>query len=358
MQAQLNSTLGLQRTTSRDSVISFGSINTKKAYKKLCRGLFNSGVTAEMIGQKEKEIQDIFKTQNPAASSRVDDSTSADPNPALHPPQLPEVGSSSDAENSPISSTSTENEPNSRPRFGWVRPPIDFLVGPLMLAAAEAGNAKRLVSTLEYVRSINFTNDREETALHKAAAKGHRNIIQLLLSKGASLEVKDMDGSTPLHRAVRGGHTNTVELLLSKGASLEAKDTDGWTPLHYAARHGHTNTVELLVSKGASLEAKDAYGWTPLHHAAWGGRTGTVELLLSKGASLEAKDTHGWTPLHRAAWGGRTSTVELLLSKGASVEAINRTNETPLDLATSIGDRDKIKLLERKASKLVTPGNI
>ena len=293
MQAQLNSVLGLRRTMSRDSIVSFaGSVNTKKAYKKFCKGLFNIGVTAEMIAQKEKEIQDIFNTQHPAASSsQMGDSTSVDTNPAMQldpasHPQLPKVGNSSDAKTSPISSISTDNEPTPS-RFGWARPPIDFLVGPLMLAAAEEGNAARLISTLGYIRNINFKGgDRKQTALHKAAIQGHEEIVQLLLSNGASLEAKDIWEQTPLHRAALSGHNSTVELLLSKGASLEAKDKVRQTPLHCATWHGHTSTVELLLSKGASITAINKRGKTPLGTATVRHQTDTMKLLQSKAAEL------------------------------------------------------------------------
>ena len=60
-----------------------------------------------------------------------------------------------------------------RARFGWVRPLMDSLVGPLMLAAAEAGNIRRLISTLGYIQNIDFEDDQKETALHKAAYSGH-----------------------------------------------------------------------------------------------------------------------------------------------------------------------------------------
>ena len=101
MQARLDSVLGLRRTMSRDSIVSFaGSMNPKKDYK-FGKGHANIGVTAEMIAQKEQEIQDILKTQHPAASNQIDGSTSADPNPVLHP-QLPEVGNPSGARTSPI----------------------------------------------------------------------------------------------------------------------------------------------------------------------------------------------------------------------------------------------------------------
>ena len=75
MQARLTDVLGLHRTSSRvsiDSITSFaGSINTRKAYKKFCKNLFQIGVTSDMIKQKEKEILDIFNTQN-TTSSQID----------------------------------------------------------------------------------------------------------------------------------------------------------------------------------------------------------------------------------------------------------------------------------------------
>ena len=294
IQARLDSVLGLRRTMSRDSVVSFaGSLNTKKAYKKFCKGLLNIGVTAEMISQKEKEIQDIFKPQHPAASNQTDDSTFVDLN--LLPEvgtssdqnQPPEVGTSSDAETATMS---TEN-PKSPSRFSWIRPPIDFLVGPLMVAAAETGNTKRLISTLEYVRDINFAGYQKETALHKAAAKGHEDLVQLLLSKGASIEALDEDNYTPLHFAASHGHTSIVELLLSKGASIEAMDKNNYTPLHFAARDGHTSIVELLVSKGASTAARNKNNVTPLGLATIFHRTGVMKLFEKKATLLISPGT-------------------------------------------------------------------
>ena len=63
-------------------------------------------------------------------------------------------------------------------RFGWVRPSMDFFVGPLMVSAAETGSTKRLIDTLEYIRNINFEDDQKETALHRAAGKGYTDIVQ------------------------------------------------------------------------------------------------------------------------------------------------------------------------------------
>ena len=368
MRARLDNILGLRRTTSRDSLVSLaGSINTKKAFKKLIKDLCAIGITADMINKNEKEIKGLLGPEQADSSGQIDDSTSGHQLPEEgdssdagasfgDQSQQPDVGSSSGTEASPIS---TISQAKSRSRFAWARPPIDFLVGLRMLAAAEAGDTQLLISTLKYVRNINFTDVLNKTALHKAADRGHRDIVQLLLSKGASLEATDHHKNTPLHNAAWSGHTSTVELLFAKGASVQATNSaSSSTPLHLAAWNGHTSTVELLLAKGASVEATDWEKDTPLHNAARRGHTSTVELLLAKGASVQATNSYSSTPLHNAAWSGHASTVELLLANGASVEAINDEKKTPLHIARLIRHTDTIKLLKNRAAELGIPGNI
>ena len=69
---------------------------------------------------------------------------------------------------------------------------------------------------------------------------------------------------TPLHCAASAGYTETVELLLSKGASIEGRNLSHETPLHCATLSGQNNTVELLLSKGASIAARNTKSETPL----------------------------------------------------------------------------------------------
>ena len=123
---------------------------------------------------------------------------------------------------------------------------MDFLVSPLMLDAAKAGNIKRLKSTLRYVREINFMDGIGATALHKTASGGYNDIVQLLLSKGASIEAMSKANNTPLHRAAWNGYTSTVEILLSKGTSIEATDEDNYTLQQLAKRWDNTEVVKLL----------------------------------------------------------------------------------------------------------------
>ena len=87
MQEQI---LGLQRTTSRVSLTSLpGSINTKQAYKRFCKNLFQMGITSEIIAQKEGNILDMLnQPQDTATSDGGNGSGNSAPLPTVsHPSQ-------------------------------------------------------------------------------------------------------------------------------------------------------------------------------------------------------------------------------------------------------------------------------
>ena len=202
--------------------------------------------------------------------------------------------------------------------------------------------------------SLDARDKGKNTPLQLAIMNGHTDIVDLLLRKGSSIG-DDYWGWTPLHLATQKGYTGVVELLLSSGASTEVKDRlSGTTLLHGAAEYGHTGMVELLLNfrQGASIEARNNLGYTPLHFAASKGHTVVVGLLLEKGASINAKDGFDSTPLHNAAINGHTSTVKLLLEKGASPEAKNKINKIPLHYAEKYNYSEMAQLLKNKAAEL------
>jgi len=71
-------------------------------------------------------------------------------------------------------------------------------------------------------------------------------------------------GDSPLHLAAQMGHKEIVELLIAKGADVNAKCDVGWTPLHNAQ---DKEIVELLIAEGADVNAKTNLEGTPLDQA-------------------------------------------------------------------------------------------
>ena len=47
------------------------------------------------------------------------------------------------------------------------------------------------------------------------------------------------------------GYKEVVKLLIDKGADINSKNDDGFTPLDMASQEGHNYIVELLKKNGA-----------------------------------------------------------------------------------------------------------
>ncbi|XP_008012871.1 ankyrin repeat and KH domain-containing protein 1 isoform X13 [Chlorocebus sabaeus] len=88
-----------------------------------------------------------------------------------------------------------------------------------------------------------------DTALTIAADKGHYKFCELLIHRGAHIDVRNKKGNTPLWLASNGGHFDVVQLLVQAGADVDAADNRKITPLMSAFRKGHVKVVQYLVKE-------------------------------------------------------------------------------------------------------------
>ena len=66
------------------------------------------------------------------------------------------------------------------------------------------------------------------------------------MDAGTDVNAKDEDETTPLHRAAYYGHKEIVVLLIAKGADVNVKNDVGYTPLDWK----HPDTAALLRKHG------------------------------------------------------------------------------------------------------------
>uniref|UniRef100_A0A1D1YME2 Acyl-CoA-binding domain-containing protein 2 n=1 Tax=Anthurium amnicola TaxID=1678845 RepID=A0A1D1YME2_9ARAE len=100
-------------------------------------------------------------------------------------------------------------------------------------------------------------------AIHVFAREGEADALLAQLDNAVSVNLRDSEGRTPLHWAVDRGHFNIVEILISKGADVNAKDGEGQTSLHYAILCERDAIAELLIKHGADCNARDNDGHSP-----------------------------------------------------------------------------------------------
>ncbi|PSN59255.1 purine and uridine phosphorylase [Corynespora cassiicola Philippines] len=122
-----------------------------------------------------------------------------------------------------------------------------------------------------YWRSQYMTNQRGFTSIIVAAYLGHWVVVKRLLAEGAYVNAQGGDYGNALQSALARGHKDIVELLVKAGADVNAQ--------------GHKDIVELLVKAGADVNAQGGKYGNALQAASARGHKDIVELLRKAGAT-------------------------------------------------------------------------
>jgi len=179
------------------------------------------------------------------------------------------------------------------------------------------------------------------SALVFAAWHNHKDMVELLIRKGAVME------PNALWFAAYKGNRDIVELLLAEGAEVNVPGSSARSPLYIAVEKEHQEIVRLLLEHGADVNQTSHGNRKPLHAVTYWHRDHKeiTQLLLSHGAKVNAIDSYRETALHKAARNSFTGTAALLLQKGASADMLNEYEQTPLDIADGGGCKDVVRLL-------------
>ena len=124
---------------------------------------------------------------------------------------------------------------------------------------------------------------KDEKELQTNSNKGETEEVRNLLSIGlVDVNCVDGHGATPLCYDASKGQKDLVQLLLERGADLNNADKRGWTLLHWAAENRHKHIVRLLLDNGADPNRENKWGHTPLHYAKLNGQVDVVCMLEMK----------------------------------------------------------------------------
>jgi ankyrin repeat protein len=132
--------------------------------------------------------------------------------------------------------------------------------------------------------------------------------VRVLISRNADVSKPEpCDGLTALHEAAQGVHVPVMQLLISKGARIDVRSKHGQTPLHQAAFYGQLEASGCLLDHGADINVADDLGFTPLMYAASEKRLPLVDLLRAEPNLVSnqlAGPSAGQTALHITSFKG------------------------------------------------------
>jgi uncharacterized protein len=125
---------------------------------------------------------------------------------------------------------------------------------------------------------VNVLNAKGESALMLAALKGHEQIAEKLIKRGADV---NKTGWAPLHYAASSGNLAIIALLIENSAYIDAESPNGTTPLMMAAMYGTPEAVKLLLQEGADPQLKNLQGLTALQFAERANRPDSAGMIAA-----------------------------------------------------------------------------
>ncbi|MCF6808536.1 ankyrin repeat domain-containing protein [Thiotrichales bacterium 19S9-12] len=283
-----------------------------------------------------------------------------------------------------------------------------------LINAIQKQNVQNVQLALNTGANHNGIYDQKHKAspFHLATYFNNTDIMNLLVSRDASINVVDKFGNNPIHSAASLGHINAINFLINKDSNLlNAKNQNELSPLSCSITHERIDMIGHLLSRGAkisyaeidsalelenqhskiqileilaqyypnllllkAIEANDLaavkiaikYGAnvnhkgqndiTPLHLASVLGYKEVVRYLLDKNADPNVHNQiDSDTPLHTAAYHGHTEIIDLLINNKtpANLDACNNHDQLPIDVARSENQNNAVRLLLRHANELL-----
>ena len=189
-----------------------------------------------------------------------------------------------------------------------------------LIKAAFQDDLPALVELIPSTIDINASDRATGTsALAYAIANSNLNMVNILISAGASPNSVNQAGETPLMHLRSDGPVEFVHKLIELGFDVKARDNLGRSVLMNLARSSNLAVVKELIAAGAKADDRDNNGLTALMSAAENQDADILRYFLKHGAPLDRENDEGASALLIAAREGRGENLRVLIDAGAGL---------------------------------------
>ena len=197
---------------------------------------------------------------------------------------------------------------------------------------------------------LDLCNSSGNTALIQAIQSNNLTVAYLLIKSKADLNIQGKYEGTALHEACSLQNGELVETLLKNGANPNIQDSNKNTPLIIACLNKSDYPFDpaippLLLAYGADPNIRQIFGRTALMAACSSCSEVEVDALLRAGADVKIEDYEGLTALSFATNKLNVKMTNLLVAYGADPNQQDENKITQIMRASFNGKVDAVKLL-------------
>ena len=181
-------------------------------------------------------------------------------------------------------------------------------------------------------------------------------IVELLIKKGAKLDIIDSDGRIILFYPIKFNYNDILTLLLKYdkdtiGISLlELADKNNYYPIHYTILFNNFEALKIILSFNTNINQPTDDGNTSLHLAITTKNRFIINYILDKKPDINYQTNQGETALHIACNFRLIDIIIKLLELGSDVNIQDFENQiTPLMYSVILDDINIFNLLLEKS---------
>ena len=120
-------------------------------------------------------------------------------------------------------------------------------------------------------------------------ALGYIELAKELLNLGANPNYRPEQISSSLLLCLENEYFDLAQLMVDKGAEVDIRNNKGWTPLIWTSIKGRKLAVDFLIKNGANINICNNDGWNAITGAYFKNRKDIVNILSKEGAVFSAR---------------------------------------------------------------------
>ena len=158
------------------------------------------------------------------------------------------------------------------------------------------------------------------SAVTCAIQGGFCEVVEIFIERYTEKELLGSDGCSPLMCAIRYECyemakfllDKDAELLLERGAQIDLQDRDGMSALMFTAKDGLFDMAKMLLEKGAQIDMQDKSGRSAVIIASEYQHWGVGKMLIERGAEVDTTTLSAF--MSHFLKGGDTTILSVLMS--------------------------------------------